>query len=105
MAHNMALVRMERAVETRAHAPGWLPASFVKQDGAPDVEFKGYQYFTFPMDHGEFTDTGVIGNPFRATAAKGEAALDRFAHHLADAIDDFRPLKVSVKRRAFEDRV
>ncbi len=105
MAHNLALVRMERAVDTRAHAPGWLPASFVKQDGAPDVEFKGYQYFTFPMDHGEFTETGVIGNPFRATAAKGDAALDRFARHLAEAIDDFRPLKVSVKRRAFEDRV
>jgi creatinine amidohydrolase len=105
MAHNAALVRMERAVDTRAHAPRWLPGGFEKADGAPDVEFQGYQYFTFPMDHGEFTDTGVIGNPFRATAAKGNEAFDRFAKHLVAAIDAFRPLNVNVQRRSFEDRV
>ena len=105
MAHNVDLVRMDRAVDTRAHAPSWLPKGFAKADGAPDVEFRGYQYFTFPMDHGEFTDTGVIGNPFRATAVKGEEAFNRFAKHLAEAIDAFRPLKVDVRRRAFDDRV
>ena len=105
MAHNPDLVRMDRAVDTRAHAPAWLPESFRKVDGAPDVEFQGYQYFTFPMDHGEFTETGVIGNPFRATAAKGEQALDGFARHLVDAIDAFRPLKFEIKKRAYEDQV
>ncbi|MDQ6773182.1 MAG: creatininase family protein [Candidatus Dormibacteraeota bacterium] len=105
MAHDAALVRMERAVDTRAHAPRWLPAGFGKADGAPDVEFRGYQYFTFPMDHGEFTDSGVIGNPFRATPEKGTEALDRFARHLAEAIAEFRSLPVEIKRRAFEDRV
>lgn len=105
MAHDAGLVRMDRAVDTRAHAPGWLPREFDKADGAPDVEFHGYQYFTFPMDHGEFTDTGVIGNPFRATAAKGNEAFDRFAEHLVAAIDAFRPLKVNIQRRSFEDRV
>src|SRR5260370_42477961 len=70
MAHDSDLVHMDRAVATRAHAPRWLPKGFDKADGAPDVEFRGYQYFTFPMVHGEFTETGVIGNPFRASPAK-----------------------------------
>ena len=57
------------------------------------------------MDHGEFSRTGVIGNPMTATAEKGEEALERFADHLVKAIDEFRPLEVNVTRRAFEDRV
>ena len=56
---------MDRAAEDRAQVPRWLPDSFLKKDGAPDVEFEGYQYFVFPMDHGEFSRTGVIGNPMR----------------------------------------
>jgi creatinine amidohydrolase len=105
LAHDERLVRMDRAAEDRAQVPPWLPDSFIKQDGAPDVEFDGYQYFVFPMDHGEFSKTGVIGNPMRATAAKGEQALERFADHLVKAIDEFRPLTVDIRRRAFEDRV
>ena len=105
MAHNPELVRMDRAAQDRAQVPQWLPDSFIKKDGAPDVEFDGYQYFVFPMDHGEFSRTGVIGNPMTATAEKGEEALERFADHLVKAIDEFRPLQVNVTRRAFEDRV
>jgi creatinine amidohydrolase len=105
LAHDPALVNMDRAAQDRATVPAWLPDSFIKKDGAPDVEFDGYQYFVFPMDHGEFSRTGVIGNPLTATAEKGEAALERFADHLVKAIDEFRPLEVNVTRRAFEDRV
>ena len=82
-----------------------MPDSFIKKDGAPDVEFDGYQCFVFPMDHGELSRTGVIGDPMTATAEKGEEALDRFAAHLVKAIDEFRPLTVDIRRRAFEDRV
>jgi creatinine amidohydrolase len=105
LAHNASLVRMDRAADDRAQAPPWLPESFLKRDGAPDVEFEGYQYFTFPMDHGEFSRTGVIGNPMRATAEKGEKALERFSDHLVRAIDEFRGLTVDVRRREFEERV
>jgi creatinine amidohydrolase len=105
LAHDARLVRMDRAASDRAQVPAWLPESFLKRDGAPDVEFDGYQYFTFPMDHAEFSRTGVIGNPMTATAEKGEEALTRFSDHLVRAIDEFRGLKVQVTRRAFEDRV
>jgi creatinine amidohydrolase len=98
-------VHMERAAQDRAQVPKWLPQSFIKQDGAPDVAFQGYQYFVFPMDHNEFSRTGVIGNPMTATADKGEEALELFADHLVAAIDEFRPLSTEIKRREFEDRV
>jgi creatinine amidohydrolase len=105
LAHNAKLVRMDRATHTETHIPGWLPAAFKKADGAPDVEFKGYQYFQFPMDHDEFTDTGVIGNPMRATAEKGEQAFQRYAAHLVDAIAELSKVNVQVFNREFRERV
>jgi creatinine amidohydrolase len=105
MSHDPRMVDMDRAAEDRAQVPKWLPESFIKTDGAPDVEFDGYQYFVFPMDHGEFSRTGVIGNPMRATPEKGVEALTRFADHLVKAIDEFRGVDVTVTKRAFEDRV
>ena len=43
------LVRMERAVDTRAHTPAFLPDAFKKNDGMPDTEFEGYRYLS-PSD-------------------------------------------------------
>src|SRR4029453_9877163 len=105
LGHSPALVHMDRAAQDRAQVPAWLPDAFIKKDGAPDVEFDGYQYFVFPMDHGEFSGTGVVGHPRTRTAEKGEEACERCVDLLVKAIDEFRPLQVSVTRRAFEDRV
>jgi creatinine amidohydrolase len=105
LAHNAKLVRMERAAQTETHIPRWLPESFSKADGAPDVQFKGYQYFQFPMDHDEFTETGVIGNPMRATAEKGEQAFSRYAAHLVEALAELRKVEVNVVNREFRERV
>ncbi|MEO8288038.1 MAG: creatininase family protein [Chloroflexota bacterium] len=104
LAHNPKLVRMDRAVETITHKPPWLPEAFQKGDGAPDIEFQGYQYFMFPMDHHEFSDTGVIGNPFRATAEKGETAFTLYANHLVDAIAELSRVPVEIKNREFINR-
>ena len=105
LAWNAKLVRMERAETTLAHKPEWLPAAFKKTDGAPDIEFKGYQYFMFPMDHEEFSDTGVIGNPSRATAEKGHKAFQLYADHLVEAVDELLKVPVKVHDRAFVSRV
>jgi creatinine amidohydrolase len=105
LAHNAKLVRMERAAQTETHIPRWLPESFSKADGAPDVQFKGYQYFQFPMDHDEFTETGVIGNPMRATAEKGEQAFSRYAAHLVEALAELRKVDVQITNREFRERV
>lgn len=100
--HNKKLVRMDRAVADRAHAPAWLAAggnAWKKSDGMPDCEFQGYQYFQFPFEHQEFTDTGIMGNPFRGASYKGKVAFNRFANHLIDAVHELEKVKVTVKNR------
>jgi creatinine amidohydrolase len=53
----------------------------------------------FATDHQEFTPSGVIGNPFRASAEKGERTYDRYAAHLAAALKEFERLEVDVHTR------
>jgi creatinine amidohydrolase len=104
MAYNPELVRMDRAIVEKTHVPQMLPDSFMKKDGMPDVEFKGYKYFVFPMDHREFSPTGCIGNPMRATKEKGEKAFELYANHLVEALAEFEKVKVTVKDREFRER-
>jgi creatinine amidohydrolase len=102
---NADLVRMERAEDTRAHVPEFLPESFRKTDGAPDVEFEGYKYFSFPMDHHEFIDSGTIGNPLSATKDKGDEAFRRYGEHVARGILELATVPVTVHDREFVHRV
>lgn len=101
LAYDPANVRMDRAVSATAHAPAWLPAAFAKSDGAWDAQFQGYEYFYFPMDHNEFAERGVIGNPLRATADKGERIFDRFSSYLAEAVAELRKVEITIKQREF----
>jgi creatinine amidohydrolase len=105
MAHNADLVRMDRAVNQKVKRPDWFPEGFVKLDGAPDVEFEGYQYFVFATEHSDFTESGIIGNPFRGTAEKGERVYELFADHLAAALAEFQTVPVTVTNREFRERV
>jgi creatinine amidohydrolase len=105
LAWNAKLVRMERADFTRAHIPDFLPKTFAKKDGMPDVEFDDYKYFTFPMDHHEFIESGTIGNPMRATAEKGEEAFRRLSEHVAHGVLELMKVPVEVHTREFVDRV
>jgi creatinine amidohydrolase len=105
LAWNEKYVRMDRANFTKAHIPDFLPKSFEKKDGMPDVEFEGYKYFTFPMDHHEFIETGVIGNPLRATKEKGEESFRRLSEHVARGILELQEVPVNVHTREFVDRV
>lgn len=101
LCHNPDLVRMDRAVMDRAHAPKYMTKAWKKSDGMPDLEFQGYQYFNMPFEHDEFTDSGVMGNPFRGAAYKGEIAFNRFSNHLIDAVHEFEQVKVKVHNRDF----
>jgi creatinine amidohydrolase len=105
LAWNEKYVRMDRAAFTKAHIPEFLPKTFAKKDGMPDVEFDGYKYFTFPMDHHEFIESGVIGNPLRATKEKGEEAFRRLSDHTARGVLELMKVPVEVHTRAFIDRV
>jgi creatinine amidohydrolase len=98
-------VRMDRAKKTLVHIPEFLPKTFEKHEGMPDVEFEGYKYFSFPMDHHEFIESGTIGNPLRATAAKGEEAFTRYADHCARGILELLKVPLTVRNREFIERV
>lgn len=104
MAVNDANVHMDRAVDAHAHAPAWMPEAFQKSDATWDAQFKGFEYFYFPMDHEEMADHGVIGNPFRATAAKGNEIFQRFAEYLAEALVELRKAPVEIRSRQFLDK-
>ena len=82
-----------------------MPKTFAKKDGMPDVEFEGYKYFAFPMDHHEFVESGTIGNPTRATKEKGEEAFRRLSEHVARGVIELMKVPVEVHTRAFTDRV
>lgn len=105
LAWNENLVRMERAEHTKAHIPDFLPRTFAKKDGMPDVEYDGFTYFNFPMDHHEFIESGTIGNPLRATKEKGEEAFRRLSEHVARGIMELMNEPVNVHNREFVDRV
>jgi creatinine amidohydrolase len=97
LCHNPRLVRMDRALADKAHAPAWLGKAWKKKDGMPDIEFQGYRYFDMPFEHGEFTDSGIMGNPFRAASYKGEIAFNRFANHLIDAVHELEKVELDVR--------
>ncbi len=106
MSAQAKLVRMDRAIKSeRTKTPPFLPDAFLKKDGTPSVEFEGYNYFVFPMEHREFSDTGLIGNPFRATKEKGDEANRRFGEHLGRALKEIEKVKIEVKNREWLDRV
>jgi creatinine amidohydrolase len=104
MAVHSGLVSMERAVSDRAHAPRWMGPNFSKSDGTGTVRFQGSENIWIPMEHHEYSDTAVIGNPFRATADKGEEIFRRMARHLADFIEEVRRFPVESVRRDYPDR-
>ena len=106
LAVNEKLVWMERATKAAAtKTPPFLPKSFLKKDGTPNVEFEGYRYFVFPMEHREFSDTGLIGNPLRASKEKGQKANRRYGEHLGRALKELEKVKAEVRNREFINRV
>ena len=96
MATTRTLVRMDRAIHAGAgERPRRCRTRSSSHDGAPDVEFQGHEFFIFATDHQEFTPSGVIGNPLRSTAEKGERTYARYAEHLAAALGGVREARRS----------
>ncbi len=104
MAVHPALVSMERAVSDRPHAPRWMGPAFSKIDGTGTVKFQGSENIWVPMEHHEYSDTAVIGNPFRANPEKGEEIFRRMARHLADFVIEARAFPVEVTARDYPER-
>ncbi|MQA84501.1 MAG: creatininase family protein [Streptosporangiales bacterium] len=104
MATADGLVNMDRAVQDSAHAPAYMTDAFSKIDGTATVKFRGSENIWVPMEHHEYCDTAVIGNPFRATREKGLAMLERMADHLAAYVQEVRRFKVEITSSDFPER-
>ena len=60
-----------------------------------------------PMDHQEYSDTGLIGrpgNPFTASADKGRRIVAKKAEIMAEFINEVKKIKVEVKNRDYCNR-
>jgi creatinine amidohydrolase len=68
------------------------------------VKFLGERFMVFPMEHMEFTDSGVIGDPFAGTKEKGEQILQRYADYGIKALEEIKKVKVEVRVREFTNR-
>jgi creatinine amidohydrolase len=104
MATGDGLVHMDRAVEDRAHAPAYMTDAFSKTDGTATVKFQGSENIWVPMEHHEYCDTAVIGNPFRSTKEKGLAMLERMADHLTAYVGEVRQFKVEITKSDYPER-
>jgi creatinine amidohydrolase len=56
------------------------------------------------MEHHEYCDTAVIGNPFRATKEKGLRMFDAMAGHLRDFVFEVRDFEVEITHSDFKER-
>lgn len=107
MAAGDSLVNMDRAVEGRTHAPAYMTEKsdqFSKIDGTATVKFLGSENIWVPMDHHEYADAAVIGNPFRSTKQKGLAMLDRMSEHLSAYVEEVRKFDVTVTTSDYPER-
>lgn len=104
LAFDEKLAHLERTDKDFTHAPAWLPQGFSKENGSPFVKYKGWDLAYFPMDHPEYSDTGLIGNPFRGSAEKGRRIAERVAERLSEFLLELKKVKVEVKDRDFSQR-
>jgi len=105
LAVNEEWVHLDRVVKEHTHTPAWLPQAFEKEDGAADVKFLGERFMVYPMmEHMEFTDSGVIGDPSAGTKEKGEQILQRYADYGIKAIEEIKKVKAEVRVREFTNR-
>ncbi|MFQ5711666.1 MAG: creatininase family protein [Candidatus Geothermarchaeales archaeon] len=105
--YNPEEVKWDEAKKAITHAPNWLPKDkFTKKDGNPYVAFKGQEsMIMIPMEHHEYSDTGIIGNPTRAKVEKAEKIYEIVANKFADFLGELKKIKVEIKNREFVDRI
>ncbi len=104
------IVHLERAKKDWTHPPKWITEvsdKFIKMNGSPYLTMNGLDVAWVPMDHQEYSDTGLVGypgNPFRASAQKGETIVKEKAKLLAEFVEEIKKVKVEIKNREFTER-
>lgn len=104
LAYDESLVDMSKAVQDRTHAPGFMGSKFTKKDGSGFVTFMDAENIWVPMEHHEYSDTAVIGNPFRGTKEKGIKYFNMAGKALAGFLEEVKKFKIKAKDRSFNNR-
>lgn len=98
-------VHMERAKEVRPNKIKWMRGDMVKTDGSGfRFKYRGYPVGV-GFDQFEYSATGVMGNPLKASKEKGKAIYDRMTDLFADFLRDLKQVEVDVHTRDFLNRV
>ena len=104
------IVHLERTDKDWTHPPKWITDvsdKFSKANGSPYLTMNGLDVAWVPMDHQEYSDTGLIGrpgNPFTASAEKGKRIVYKKAEIMAEFINEVKKIKVEVKNRDYWNR-
>jgi len=104
------VVHLERTQKEYTHPPKWVTEvsnKFTKVNGSPYLTMNGKDVAWVPMEHQEYSDTGLIGfpgNPFRATPEKGKKIFQKKAEIMAEFINEVKKFKVEVKNREYLHR-
>lgn len=104
------IVHLDRTDKDYTHPPKWITdvsKKFTKANGSPYLTMNGKDAAWVPMDHQEYSDTGLIGNPgnpFRASAEKGKRIIQRKAELLAEFIEEIKKVKVEIRNRDYWNR-
>jgi creatinine amidohydrolase len=104
MAYDMDKIDVDQMEKGSTHAPAFMGPNFRKKDGDPNVEFRGVETIMVPMEHHDYCDNAVIGNPFRATPEKGRKYFDLVSDHLAAFIKEVEKFKIEIKNRDYNER-
>ena len=105
-AYRPSSVAMARAHQDRTHAPKFMGDKFTKHDGSGFVTFMGAESMWVPMEHHEYSDSAIIGNPLRSAKEKGEKYFERAGAALAALVEEVKKMDVQVplEKRQFANR-
>jgi creatinine amidohydrolase len=104
------IVHLDRTQKEYTHPPKWITDvsnKFMKVNGSPYLTMNGLDVAWVPMEHQEYSDTGLIGypgNPFTASAEKGKRIIYKKAEILAEFIEEVKKIKAEVKNRDYWNR-
>lgn len=98
------LVRTERMAKGLPFSPDWLPEGCEKDSGSGfNMKYKGYPIHV-AFDQWEYSEAGVMGNPFLASAEKGEKIYTRMIDLFAEFLTKLKDTEVTITKRDFPER-
>lgn len=107
MWYNLKAVDSTKGDRMDVHAPKFLPPDkFSKNNGSPYVTFNGQDEMIYiPMEHHEYSDTGVIGDPKFASIETAEKIYHAMAQKLASFVKEAEKIEVNIRNKEFMNRI